>query len=478
MSRIINKEKSELIISYTLEGEELQTAFEKAKKSLRANITVPGFRKGKAPEREADKRISFSEILDKALSSNIDSIYEKHIKAEIQDNDEIIGKAKLTLGETDNPKEKVIIEFVFPLMPEVKLGSYKNLDIKLGSLKLTNDEVQSTELQLLSDYVALLDTDDAIAKEDTVNFDFKGYVDGKPFDGGDAEGFDLKIGSGQFIPGFEDKMIGLKKGEEKDLELEFPKNYHVNSLAGKPVTFHVKINFVKRPNFPEITEQFIKEINLPGVETLDEYKNEIKAKTYSEKLSKIETEFTNLIIQKLVESSKINVPDSLVKQEAEKYYANFINNLKQQEILEKEYLEFTNNTKEDVLKTFDESAILNLKKSFILNAIAKAEKISLSQEEYLAECQRIADLYKIGIDGVKSILKFENVENRYINEHVIDLLISYNDKTGFEEYKKNKAFVKEHEESKLARITEKARAREEEAKKAKEKDELKKVENK
>ncbi|AXE60776.1 cell division trigger factor [[Mycoplasma] phocae] len=465
MSRIINKEKTELRISYVLEGQEWQEAIEKAREKLRLNVQIPGFRKGKVPAREADKHISLGEVLEKALRSKLDNIYTEHIAKEIQPTDQIVGREELNIPEFT--ESKVVVEFIFPIIPEVKLGDYAKLGGKIGSLELSKEELAETEMKIIEKYTVMLDSEEPIKLGDEVNFDFKGFVEGEPFDGGDADGYELKIGSKQFIPGFEDKMIGLKKGEQADLDLAFPENYHVKHLAGKKVVFKVKINGIKTPNLPKIDEQFLKEINITGINTLPEYQEFLEMQTYKNKIADLETKFVEDITKKLIESSEIAISDSLLKSESKKYYDNLLNNLKQQGISEKEYLEFTKNTKDDIFKIFNESAIENLKKSFIFGAIASAEGIKATEEAYTAECQKFADLYKIGIESVKGILRFENFENKFITEQVIETLMKKNDPKHFAKLEEIKKQIQSFDEKQTEKIVAKAKADTEAAAKAK-----------
>ncbi|MBN0970881.1 trigger factor [Mycoplasma phocoeninasale] len=474
MSRIINKEKTELRISYVLEGSEWQEAIEKAREKLRLNVQIPGFRKGKVPAREADKRISLGEVLEKALRSKLDSIYSEHIAKEIEPTDQIVGREDLNIKEFS--ESKVVVEFIFPIIPEVKLGDYSKLGGKIGSLELSKEELLETEMKIIEKYVVLLDSDEPIKLGDEVNFDFKGFVDGEAFDGGDAEGYDLKIGSKQFIPGFEEKMVGLKRGEEADLDLVFPENYHVKHLAGKKVIFKVKINNIKTPSMPKIDEEFIKQINITGINTLEEFQKFLEIQTYKNKLADLETKFIEDITKKLIATSEIAISDSLLKSESRKYYENLLNNLKEQGISEKEYLEFTKNTKDDIFRIFDESATENLKKSFIFGAIAGAEGIKATEEAYNAECQKFADLYKIGVESVKGILRFENFENKFITEKVIETLMKKNDPKNFAKLEEIKKEIQIFDEKQTEKIVAKAKADTEAAAKAKAEEEAKKAE--
>ncbi|MGC7154671.1 trigger factor [Metamycoplasma hominis] len=463
MSRTLNKKESELTIEYTIQGEQWENAKEKARKALRANVQIDGFRKGHVPAFEADKRINPIEVYQKALDSILDNIYKEQIISQITKDDEIVGHANLRIKDIN--EEKAEISFVFPLFPEVKLGDYKKLGVKLGSCELTKKDLNDAKSQIASNYVVMLDSKEPIKEKDQVNFNFKGFIDGKPFDGGEAENFDLVIGSKQFIPGFEDKMIGLKAGEEKDLDLIFPEDYHAKNLAGKSVVFHVKINFVKTPNYPTIDDNFVKEINLPNVKNVAEFEEYVKFIALKNKLANVKNEFINEAVKKLSEQSEVSLSESLVEEEADKYYQNFLNNLKQQQITEKDYYEFSKSTKEESLNVFKKQAQINLKQMFVLGAIAKAESLKVTLEDYEKEVEKLAKTYGLAPEHVKQILKFENVENNLINERISEILLKENDTKAFENFDKLLKEVEEYEAKQTQAIVDEAKRKREEAEK-------------
>ncbi|AZG68929.1 trigger factor [Mycoplasma struthionis] len=463
MSRSINKEKAELKISYTVQGEEWKNAIEKAKVELRKNVVIKGYRKGHVPANMADKLLNPFDIYDKAVNSVINKVYEEHIVKEITADDEIIGRPVLNIADLTD--EKATIEVTYALFPEVKLGDYKKLSVKLDSLELKKEDLEATQHEMIKSYVALVESSEGIKEGDTVNFDFKGFINNEPFEGGEAEGYDLVIGSGQFIPGFEDQMKGLKVGEEKELKLSFPENYHAKNLAGQKTVFQVKINSVKTPSYPNVDEQFIKQLNIPNISTLEDFNKYLEIQTYKNKVSLVQNKFIESATEKLVKASKTQVSETLVKEEANKYYQNFLQNLKQQQISEKEYLEFSKNTKEEVMKNFEDQALPNLEKMFVLGAIAKAEGFKITNEDYEAECAKLAEAYGLSLEQVKSILKFENVEMNLMNEKIYNTLMESNDKAGFKKLEEIKAKIKAFDDEQTQKIVEAAKKKREQAEK-------------
>ena len=234
----------------------------------------------------------------------------------------------------------VEIEFDFVTLPVVKTNiDYKKVGVKLDKLEPSTKDLKEVQNNLVEKYVVQEEVEDAIKNSDTVNFDFTGFVDGVEFEGGKAEGFDLVIGSKQFIAGFEDQMIGLKKGEEKDIKVRFPKDYHAQHLADKEAIFKIKINFIKRPSYPKIDEKFLQEINFEGIKTLKDFNEYVRIQALKDKIVKVQNEFIGKVIDKINKDATINIHKKLVDDEKQRMYNDFLNKLKEQQISEDEYFE-------------------------------------------------------------------------------------------------------------------------------------------
>lgn len=437
MSRKFNKENTELIIDYSLEGEAWAKAYDKAKKDLAKTVTVPGFRKGKAPLFEALKKIDPVRIFDKAINDNLEHVYKEHIITQIEDNDKIVDNYRPAFNIKEIDLEKAVYEFIFPLYPEIKLGDYKKIETKLADSKVTEEELTTAKNKILENYVVMIDSEEPIKLNDHVNFDFVGFIDGEKFDGGEAEKFDLVIGSNQFIPGFESQMIGLKKGETKDLNLKFPETYHAKDLAGKDVVFRVTINSIKTANYPEVNDQFLSEVKVnPLVTNLESFNEFVLISALKEKLHKNSSEFVESAINEIISKSSVTLSEILISEEAERYYKGFMQQLKQKGISERDYIEFAKTTKEDILKLYKEEAKKNLTKSFVFGKIVDDEKLHVSAEDYESKINQLANLYGLKPEQIKTFMPFKQFEQGELPNKIFEKLAELNDAKSFAEYKK------------------------------------------
>ena len=469
MSRKIDEKDFILTIDYKLEGKEWEKFLDKAQQNLLANVTVPGYRKGKAPLRESLKRISEYEILDKASQSSINYIYKEHILPQIQDNDMIFTRLDDSLEITDLSRESISLKVSFVLYPKAEVGNYKELKGKLEKIELSKDDIKHFEKESISKYIVMLELneDEKIKLDDEVNFDFTGFIEGKEFDGGSSENYDLVIGSKQFIAGFEDNMIGLKKGETKDIDLKFPENYHVPSLAGKPVTFKVKINSIKRPSYPEINEQFIKEINIPGIKSVEDYNKNIYYNALESKIESAKNNFIAKLIEPLRKISKVKIHSAILKSEVDKMNNNFLSELKKQNITENEYFDTVDMSKADLMKQFEKEAIKNLEFSFILGAIADKEKINPTLEEYEKELDKFQAKFKfLEREQIKQYFSYDNFATSQTDLRIKNKLIELIDKEGYANLQSKVKEIESFRES-IDKILEKERKELEEKSKEK-----------
>ncbi|MCY2902993.1 trigger factor [Mycoplasmopsis arginini] len=455
MSRKFNKENTELIIDYSLEGEAWEKAYDKAKKELAKTVTVPGFRKGKAPLFEALKKIDPVRIFDKAINDNLEHVYKEHIITQIEDNDKIVDNYRPAFNIKEIDLKKAVYEFIFPLYPEIKLGDYKKIETKLADSEVTEEEIITAKNKILENYVVMIDSEEPIKLNDRVNFDFVGFIDGEKFDGGEAEKFDLVIGSNQFIPGFESQMIGLKKGETKDLNLKFPETYHAKDLAGKDVVFRVTINSIKTANYPEVNDQFLSEVKVnPLVTNLESFNEFVLISALKEKLHKNSSEFVESAINEIISKSSVTLSEILINEEAERYYKSFMQQLKQKGISERDYIEFAKTTKEDILKLYKEEAKKNLTKSFVFGKIVDDEKLHVSAEDYEAKINQLANLYGLKPEQIKTFMPFKQFEQGELPNKIFEKLAELNDAKSFAEYKKENekvlAYNKKAEEAIVA----------------------------
>ncbi|BAP39569.1 trigger factor [Metamycoplasma canadense] len=446
MSRKFNKENTELIIDYIFEGEQLSKAIEKAQRSLASDVIVPGFRKGKAPLKEALKRIDHLKVLNKVIKNNINDIYSKEIISQLKDEDKILENFEPVLDLKEVNEQKIVFEFTYALFPSVKLGDFKKLETKLLSYDLTDEDFEQAKKSILDNYMVMLDSEEPIKLGDKVNFDFIGFINGEKFEGGEAEKFDLVIGSKQFIPGFEEQMIGLKKGETKDLNLKFPENYHAKDLAGKDVIFRVTINKVQTPNYPEINEQFLKEVKVnPLVNDLETFNQYLKIVALKEKMFVNNSNFVQSAIAEISSKSEIKMSSLIEAAEAEKYYNGFVKELKQKGINEKDYFEFANTSKDDILSLYKKEANKNLSSSFVMGKIVEVENLGVTDEEFNSKVKELSDLYGLKEEQIKTFLTKQRFDQEQMSIRIFERLAELNNPEGFKKYLEINKEVKEYE---------------------------------
>lgn len=448
MSKTFDEKNSLLKITTKFEGSEWTKYIEKARVELRKNVEIKGFRKGHAPVAEADKRIFKGDILDKALNLSIEKIYKDLIRPNIADADNVYDLNPSSIDVIKIDDNGVEIEFDFVTLPVVKTNiDYKKVGVKLDKLEPSAKDLKEVQNNLVEKYVVQEEVEDTIKNSDTVNFDFTGFVDGVEFEGGKAEGFDLVIGSKQFIAGFEDQMIGLKKGEEKDIKVRFPKDYHAQHLADKEAIFKVKINFIKRPSYPKIDEKFLQEINFEGIKTLKDFNEYVRIQALKDKIVKVQNEFIGKVIDKINKDATINIHKKLVDDEKQRMYNDFLNKLKEQQISEDEYFELTGLTKEKLLSSFEEPSTKKIREAAIMGNILEKENLYPSQKEYDAKVAELAKNINLKEDEIKHFFSFGAFANAQANENVINFEIKHNDAEGYKALEDAKKLVTKYDEA-------------------------------
>ncbi|MGX9358288.1 trigger factor [Mycoplasma sp. 128] len=424
LKRKIDKKKSELSVSVEIEAKVWQEAQEKARKELRKKVEIKGFRKGKVPAAEADKYITEGQVQAQAVQELLPKAAEQ-AATKVKEEDFILDAPEWNILEAD--KDKLVLEFVYPLLPEVKLGEYKDLGIKLPSIKVSEKDVEEQIQKMLKRHAMLEVAEDLIQEDDRVNFNFKGFVDGEAFDGGEAENFDIIIGSKQFIPGFEDNLKKFKKGDEGEFDIVFPKDYHMEYLRDKKATFKIKVNEVKRPQLSELNDEFVKTLAIKDVNTVEELKSYLKDLTKREKIEQSKEKFASEIMKKLLETSEYPLPDQIVRKEMSEYYKRFEQSLKQQGASVEQYLEVVKSTKEKLAEEIRTEVVRNLKISFTYTAIAKAEDIKVEDADYENEYSLLAKLYNMDVEEIKKYITKEQIQLPLINKKIIATLAKYND---------------------------------------------------
>ena len=371
-----------------------KVAFNKIAKTVR----LDGFRPGKAPAALLKKRIPTAQVLQEAL----DTVLSKNYMTLLTENNvEPIAQPELTVESMD--EEKVSIKLKITVRPEVTLGEYKNLDIKKAAVRVTQKEIQARIDELRNEYAVLEDKEGAVENGDTAVIDFEGFLDGVAFEGGKGENHPLEIGSGSFIPGFEEQIIGMNVNETKDINVTFPEDYQAEDLAGKEVVFKVTVHEIKTKILPEVDDELAKDINIEGVETVKDLEAHVKSELKAQKTQKAENDYSEAVFKKVIENSTVEVPDVMVEQEMQGMLQEIVGNLQQQGLDFETFKAITGKSTEDIKEEIKDQAKERVQLNLILAEIVKAENIEVSEEELNEELKTIASYYGKDVEEIKTI---------------------------------------------------------------------------
>ena len=375
-------------------------ALDEAFKKVVKKVTVPGFRKGRVPRVIFEQRFGVESLYQDALDIVLPKAYTDAVE---ETGIEPVDQPEINV-EQIGKGQSLIFTAEVTVKPEVKLGEYKGLEVEKFDTEVTDEEVEEELKVLQKRYAELVVKEDRTAeKGDTVVIDFEGFVDGKPFDGGKAENYSLEIGSGTFIPGFEDQLIGLKSGDEKEIQVTFPEDYHAKELAGKEATFKIKVHEVKSLVLPELNDDFAVDVD-DEVETLDALKEKIKNRLKERKEHEAKHKTEDALLEKAAENAEMEIPAVMIDNEVERMLSDFEQQLRAQNLNLELYTQFTGKSKEDLKAEMRESAEKRVRVSLTLEAIVKAENIEVTEEEVEAEVQRMAEIYNLPVDQMKKIL--------------------------------------------------------------------------
>jgi len=407
-------EKSRVALTIETSAEEFEAAVNKAYLKMRGKINVPGFRVGKAPRKIIEKMYGAEVFYEEAVNIILPDAYEAAVKEQELD---VVGYPEVELESCT--RDGVVFKCTVAVYPEVKLGQYKGLEAPKAEVKVAAADVNARLKEMADRNSRLVSVDRAVKKGDTADIDFEGFDNGVAFDGGKGENFDLEIGSGSFVPGFEDQLIGMKAGEEKDIDITFPKDY-TPELAGKPVVFHVKVNEVKVKEVPALDDEFAKDVS--EFDTLKDLKADIKKKLTAERTEAAQRAFEDVLMAKVAEGVEADVPHEMVDLQAEQMTEGFKQQLAAQGIPFDQYLKMTNTTEADFKSQAYGPAEQQVKMDLAISAIVKAEGLEASDDEVEAEMKKVADKYGMDLDTVKKYLRPEEVKEQVIREKVIKLV--------------------------------------------------------
>ena len=403
-----NTEKQEhSVVALTIEitKAEFEAAKDKAFKKTGKNITVPGFRKGKAPRKMIEKLYGEGVFFEEAF--NI--IYPDAMEMAVEKSGiKPVGRADVDLGDPAEEGGLTIIAKV-PVEPEVELGEYKGIEVEKETVKVLQADVKA-ELNRMAQRNARTETVERKAKKnDTVDIDFEGFVDGVPFEGGKAEHHELTLGSGAFIPGFEDQLIGCKAGDEKDVVVTFPEEYHAKELAGKEATFKCKVHKVEETILPEIDDEFAKDVS-DTCETLDDLKKEITERLKSERQEAADAAFEEKLLDAVIAGMKADIPEAMIDSQVDTIVQDFGYRLQMQGMGLEQYLKMTGTEVGAFRAMFKDQAERQVKTRLALQKVVELEGITVSDKELEEEYAKMAEQYKMEVEKVKAIVSKEALE--------------------------------------------------------------------
>ncbi len=409
-------EKSRVALEIEVGAEEFEAAVAKAYTKMRNKISVPGFRPGKAPRKMIEKLYGPEVFYNDAIDAAFPEAYEKAVESEKLDT---IGYPEVELVG-DVTKDGFTFKATIAVYPDVKLGKYKGISAPKEEVKVSADDVKQRLNEMAERNARLVSVDRKAKKGDTAVIDFEGFDNGVPFAGGKGEGHELELGSGSFVPGFEDQVIGMKAGEEKDIDITFPEDYQ-KDLAGKKVVFHVKVNEVKFKELPKLDDDFAKDVS--EFDTLDELKADIKKQIEADRQKAVDVAFENALIEKVAETIECEIPEVLIEQQCRRFLEEFKSRIMAQGIPYDQYVKMTGMDEKKFMEEGREPAIKQVKMDLAIAQIIEQEKLEASAEEIEEEYKKLAGYYGMDVDMVKKYLGENEVRTQVLNTKAVAVVV-------------------------------------------------------
>lgn len=404
-------------LEFKIEGNEWGKLQDEAFAKLNKNAKIDGFRPGKAPRAMFEKKYGKQEIIFEASDMAVKKEYER-----ILSEGKILPVIEPKIDLVACDENKLEVKFVFVTEPKVELGEYTNLKVKKEKVKVTKEEVKNRIDALLNEYAELVEKDGSVEDGDIAVIDFAGFKDGVAFDGGTAENYSLTIGSKTFIPGFEEAVIGMEKGSEKDIELTFPEDYMSEELKGQKVVFKVKVNEIKKRVVPTLDKDFFDDLAMEGVTTKEELEHEITHELEHQKEHELEHEYEEKCLDKAANNMKIEMAEELVDDEVEHMYKEFMERMKMQGITEEMYYQYTKSSKEDITKQMRDDASKRIKYRYLLKKIIKVEKIKVTDKEAKDRLKEMASMYQVDEETILKEVSLENIKFDLMYQKALDLV--------------------------------------------------------
>ncbi len=420
--KVENKEKNMAVLTIEASAEEFEKAIQTAYQRNKNKVSVPGFRKGKVPLQMIEKMYGPEVFYEDAANILIPEVYDRELSEHKEV--EVVSRPSVDVVQMEKGKPLIFTAEV-ALKPEVTLGKYKGVTIDKIDTAVSDEDIdKEIDKERESNARTITVEDRPVKDKDMTIIDFEGFVDDVAFDGGKGENYPLTIGSGAFIPGFEDQLIGAKLNEETEVKVKFPDDYHAEELKGKDAVFKVTVKEIKEKELPELDDEFASEVS--EFETLAEYKEDIRKKLSEKKEKEAKAQKEDAVMEAVIADAKMDIPDAMVDTQAEQLAGDYAGRLQQQGLSLEQYFQFTGLDREKFLEQMKPTALKRIQSRLVLEAIVKAENIEVSDEEYTAELQKMADTYKMELDKLQEL--FGDVEKEQLTEDVaiqkaVDLIV-------------------------------------------------------
>ncbi|MCI8941710.1 MAG: trigger factor [Oscillospiraceae bacterium] len=408
-------EKSMVALTVEVSAEEFEAAVEKAYRKQRGSIRVPGFRPGKAPRKMIENMYGAGVFYEEAVNEALPDAYTAAVK---EQELEVVGYPEVELLNVG--KEGFSFKATVAVYPEVTLGQYKGVEAPKAEVSVTDEDVEGRIKEMADRNSRMVSVEDrAVAKGDIANIDFEGFLDGVPFDGGKSDSFDLEIGSGQFVPGFEDQVAGMSISEEKDINITFPEDYHAD-LAGKAVVFHVKVNAIKVKEIPALDDEFAKDVS--EFDTLEELKKDVREKMLAEREEGAKRAFEDAAMAKVAAGIQADIPDAMIEEQARRFVDNFRMQLQSQGVPYEQYMKMTGMEEEKLMADAKAPAEGQVRMDLAIAAIVKAEGLEASDEDVEAEYSKMAGQYGMDVENVKKYLNDDVIKEQIVRAKAVELV--------------------------------------------------------
>lgn len=418
--KIQKEEHSKVVLEFTMKNEDFRKEVDKAFAKNAKYFKVPGFRNGKAPRAVIEKMYGEEALYETVIEENVDKEYSKAIE---ENKLEVVSRPDLDIKQIGKDKD-FVYTVTFYVKPEANVKQYKGLEVEKFDITVSKEEVEKALEDSRQKNARTITVEDrALQNDDISTIDFEGFVDGVAFEGGKGENYELTIGSGAFIPGFEEQLVGMNVGEEREISVKFPEEYHAEDLKGKDATFKVKLISIKAKELPELDDEFAKDVS--EFDTLEEYKKDLEASLEEQKISQEKANKEMQAIDKLVENTEVEIPEAMVENEVEKMIEQFNANLSYQGLDIEQYCKYTGTTLDAFKETMKPQALKDVKLNLALEFIKNAEKIDVTDEEIDAKIDELAQSY--GNENAESMKKNDNirtyVKNNLVNEKALAVVV-------------------------------------------------------